>query len=298
MISAISVKDRIKNKAVSCSISVNDLLQAYGLERTVYRISVSEFSDRFTLKGGIFLYALFDGEFARATRDIDLLAYSMSNNEDNMKKVFESILETEVDDALKYDLSTLKVKNITEFKKYHGVNISVMSYLDRTRIPISIDIGFNDIVYPERVEMEFPVLLDMEHPKIYAYSIYSVIAEKFEAIVSLGDANSRYKDFYDIYLIAENYELDGEILKDAVQETFAHRNTTFNDIFAFKFAFINSPIHNSRWDVFLNKKKATVKVELERVIVIIRDLLLPISESIISGKEFTSIWNNKDRAWQ
>ena len=213
MISAISVKDRIKNKAVSCSISVNDLLQAYGLERTVYRISVSEFSDRFTLKGGIFLYALFDGEFARATRDIDLLAYSMSNNEDNMKKVFESILETEVDDALKYDLSTLKVKNITEFKKYHGVNISVMSYLDRTRIPISIDIGFNDI-------------------------------------------------------------------------------------FAFKSAFINSPIHNSRWDVFLNKKKATVKVELERVIVIIRDLLLPISGSIISGKEFTSIWNNKDRAWQ
>ena len=106
------------------------------------------------------------------------------------------------------------------------------------------------------------------------------------------------KDFYDIYLIAENYELDGEILKDAVQETFAHRNTTFNDIFAFKSAFINSPIHNSRWDVFLNKKKATVKVELERVIVIIRDLLLPISESIISGKEFTSIWNNKDRAWQ
>ena len=87
MISAISVKDRIKNKAVSCSISVNDLLQAYGLERTVYRISVSEFSDRFTLKGGIFLYALFDGEFARATRDIDLLAYSMSNNEDNMKQV-------------------------------------------------------------------------------------------------------------------------------------------------------------------------------------------------------------------
>ena len=135
-------------------------------------------------------------------------------------------------------------------------------------------------------------------PVLPSLLIYSVIAEKFEAIVSLGDANSRYKDFYDIYLIADNYELDGEILKDAVQETFAHRNTTFNDIFAFKSAFINSPIHNSRWDVFLNKKKATVKVELERVIVIIRDLLLPISESIISGKEFTSIWNNKDRAWQ
>lgn len=93
------------------------------------------------------------------------------------------------------------IRFITEFKKYHGLNVSVMAYLDNTRVPVSIDIGFGDHIYPDRMQMEFPVILDMDAPKVYAYSIPSVIAEKFEAIVSLGNANSRYKDFYDIYML-------------------------------------------------------------------------------------------------
>lgn len=87
----------------------------YGLERTVYRLSISEYAPQFTLKGGIFLYALFDGEFIRATRDI------------------------------------------TEFKEYHGVHVSIMAYLDKTKVPVSIDIGFNDVIYPDRVKIEFPI---------------------------------------------------------------------------------------------------------------------------------------------
>ena len=98
-----------------------------------------------------------------------------------MKKVFHNIFSIECDDALRFDLDSLDVINITEFKEYHGVNVSIMGYLDRTRVPISIDIGFGDVIYPERMRMNFPVLLDMEAPEVYAYSIYSVIAEKFEA---------------------------------------------------------------------------------------------------------------------
>ena len=150
------------------------------------------------MKGGIFLYALFDGEFVRASRDIDLLARNMPNNRNDRKRIFENILSITCDDALVYDLSRLEVINITEFKEYHGVHVSIMAYLDRTRVPVSIDIGFGDVIYPNRIKMEFPVLLDMDVPQVYAYSIYSVISEKIEAIVSLGDANSRYKDFYDI----------------------------------------------------------------------------------------------------
>ena len=106
--------------------------------------------------------------------------------------------------------------------------------------------------------MEFPVLLDMEVPEIYAYSISSVISEKFEAIVSLGDTNSRYKDFYDIYILADRYDLDGTELKEAVRETFEHRGTGFDDIFAFTDDFLASEIHQSRWSAFLKKKKALV----------------------------------------
>lgn len=154
MISAISVKDRLKNQAVTSGKTFQEALTAYGLERTVYRLSVSKYLERFTLKDGIFLYALFEGEFARATRDIDLLARNMPNNVEDMKKVFANIFSIECDDALRYDLDTLEVIDITEFKEYHGVNVSIMAYLDRTQVPVSIDIGFGDIVYPDRVKMD------------------------------------------------------------------------------------------------------------------------------------------------
>ena len=225
MTNAISVKDRLKKQAIEDGKTMQDKLVTYGLERTIYRLSVSNYVERFTLKGGIFLYALFNGEYARATMDIDLLAQRIPNDAEEMKKVFNDIFSIECDDALRFDLNTLEVINITEFKEYHGVNVSIMGYLDRTKVPVSIDIGFGDVVYPERVKMEFPVLLDMEVPQVYAYSIYSVIAEKFEAFVSLGLANGRYKDFYDIYVLADRYNLNGVELKNAIVETFTHRGT-------------------------------------------------------------------------
>lgn len=298
MISATSVKDRLKNQATASGSAFQELLLSYGLERTVYRLSMSEYKERFTLKGGIFLYALFDGEFARATRDIDFLAMDMSNNVEDMKKVFEAIFTIECDDALRFDLGTLDVKNITEFKEYHGVSVSIIAYLDRTKVPVSIDIGFGDIIYPDRVKMDFPVLLDMEVPEIFAYSISSVISEKFEAIVSLGDANSRYKDFYDIFILADRYDFDGIELKEAIRETFEHRGTGFDDIFAFTDDFLVSEIHQSRWKAFLKKKKALVNVELEKVVSLIKTMLLPIVDSIASGTEYTSKWDHTTRSWK
>lgn len=298
MTSAISVKDRLKNRAVASGKTFQETLTAYGLERTVYRLSVSEYVERFTLKGGIFLYALFEGEFARATRDVDLLARNMPNNVEDMKKVFENIFSIECDDALWYDSGTLEVKDITEFKEYHGVNVSIMAYLDRTRIPVSIDIGFGDVIYPDRVKMEFPVLLDMEVPEIYTYSISSVISEKFEAIVSLGDANSRYKDFYDIYILADRYDLKGAELKEAVKETFEHRGTGFDNIFAFTDDFVASEIHQNRWKAFLKKKKALVNAELEDVVKLLCALLLPIVDSIAANREYTKMWNHGSRSWK
>lgn len=207
-------------------------------------------------------------------------------------------LHFECDDALRFDLGTLDIKDITEFKEYHGVSVSIIAYLDRTKVPVSIDIGFGDIIYPDRVKMDFPVLLDMEVPEVFAYSISSVISEKFEAIVSLGDANSRYKDFYDIFMLADRYDFDGIELKEAIRETFEHRGTGFDDIFAFTDDFLVSEIHQSRWKAFLKKKKALVNVELEKVVSLIKTLLLPIVDSIVSGTEYTSKWDHTLRSWK
>lgn len=298
MNSAVSVKDRLKNQAAASGKTMQEALTTYGLERTVYRLSISKYKERFTLKGGIFLYALFDGEFVRATRDIDLLAENMSNNVEDMKKVFEDVFSIEYDDALMYDTETLEVTDISELKAYHGVNVSITAYLDRTKIPVSIDIGFDDVIYPDRVKVEFPVLFDMEVPEIYAYSTSSVISEKFEAIVSLGDANSRYKDFYDIYVLANRYALDGAELREAIRETFEHRGTGFDDIFALTDDFVTSEVHSRRWKAFLKKKKALVNVELDDMVNTLQTLLLPIVDSIRSGTEYVATWNHESQSWQ
>ena len=165
-------------------------------------------------------------------------------------------------------------------------------------MPVSIDVGFDDVVYPDRVSMEFPVLLDMGTPQIYAYSILSVISEKFEAIVSLGDANSRYKDFYDIYILSDRYDLDGRDLKESIRETFEHRETSFGDIYAFKDEFISSEVHQNRWKAFLRKKKALIEVEFDDVIKVLKELLNPIVVSIIQEKPYINKWNHVSKRWE
>lgn len=295
---AESVKARLKNLADRTGKTFQEELVYYGLERTVYRLSVSKYADQFVLKGGIFLYALFNGEFVRATSDIDLLALKLSNDLEEMRQVFADIFSIEADDALSFELATLDVHAITEFKEYHGVHVSITGFLERTRIPISIDVGFGDIIFPSKVKMEFPVLLDMDPPKIYAYSATSAIAEKLEAIVSLGFLNSRYKDFYDIYILAGKYEMDEATLAESIRETFEHRDTGFDDIPAFTEDFYNDPTHQIRWNAFTRKKKALVQVELKDVIERIRRLALPVIEDIKSGSIQKRRWDASEEMWK
>lgn len=298
MISAISVKDRLKKQAIEEKKTMQDKIVMYGLERTIYRLSISEYAERFTLKGGIFLYALFNGDYTRATTDIDLLAQCISNDIEEMKKVFKEIFSIKCDDALRFDLNTLDVIYITEFKEYHGVKVSILGHLDKTKVPISIDIGFGDIVYPERMKMDFPVLLDMDIPKVYAYSINSVVAEKFEAFVSLGLANSRYKDFYDIYVLSDRYNFDGKELTNAIKETFNHRGTSFDDIAAFEDGFADDETRLMRWNSFVKKKKALIKLDFEETVQLLKILLFPIVDAIKKNELFERTWSHEKKMWK
>ena len=298
MISAISVKDRLKKQAIEEKKTMQDKIVMYGLERTIYRLSISEYAERFTLKGGIFLYALFNGDYTRATTDIDLLAQCISNDIEEMKKVFKEIFSIKCDDALRFDLNTLDLIYITEFKEYHGVKVSILGHLDKTKVPISIDIGFGDIVYPERMKMDFPVLLDMDIPKVYAYSINSVVAEKFEAFVSLGLANSRYKDFYDIYVLSDRYNFDGKELTNAIKETFNHRGTSFNDIVAFEDGFADDETRLMRWNSFVKKKKALIKLDFEETVQLLKILLFPIVDAIKKNELFERTWSHEKKMWK
>ena len=137
---ADAVKARLKNIAKETGRTFQDLLVSYGMERTLYRLSISKYLEKFTLKGGIFLYAIYEGDYPRATTDIDLLAQGIGNDIDKMKAVFAEIFLIEADDPLHFDIDTLEVILITEFKEYHGVNVSINAFLDKTKVPVSIDI--------------------------------------------------------------------------------------------------------------------------------------------------------------
>ncbi|MFI3207888.1 MAG: nucleotidyl transferase AbiEii/AbiGii toxin family protein [Eubacteriales bacterium] len=297
MMNVQSVKDKLKNYAIRNNQTLQDILIMYGLERAIYRISKSEYSNNFTLKGGILLYALFDGDFARATTDVDLHAKGLDNDVQKIKEIFLEIFAIEKDDALVFDLKSLEVTLITEFKEYHGVNVSIMAYLDRTRLRVTMDIGFGDIIYPKRVPIEFPAILDMDEAKLYAYSIYTVVSEKFEAFVQLGYANSRYKDFYDIYILATSYDFDGDILKKSVEETFTHRNTQFDDIVAFENDFSLDKNRQLRWNSFIKKKKAMINVEFDLVIDLIKKFLSPVVYAITNETQLNSKWSSSEKKW-
>ncbi|MCR4777244.1 MAG: nucleotidyl transferase AbiEii/AbiGii toxin family protein [Lachnospiraceae bacterium] len=289
-----SVKAKLKNYAINTGITFQEALTYYGLERTIYRISISKYADRFILKGGIFLYAIFDGRYERATTDIDLLARRINNSSDEMKAIFHDILLQEADDALIFDLGSIAVENIAELKEYHGLNVSVTAYLDRTRIPVSIDIGFGDVIHPNAIKMDFPIMLDMDVPRINAYSLESAVAEKLEAIIHNGYLNSRYKDFYDLYILSDKYSFSYKELRSAVVETFENRNTSMTlDTAAFTDEFINDPVHQSRWKAFLKKKKALIDVSLEDTIFRIKTFSAP----LFTDAEFTK-WAPNTGLWE
>lgn len=297
MNSVASVKARLKNKGIESGKTMQEMLTLYGLERTIYRLSISKYREFFTLKGGIFLYALYEGDYARATTDIDLRAERISNDVNDMQSVFEDVFSIEADDPLRFDLDSLKVKSITEFKKYHGVNVYINCFLDRTKIDISIDIGFGDVIYPGRTEMEFPVVLSDEAPQIYAYSLCSSIAEKFEAIVSLAYDNSRFKDYYDIYVLSTTRDFEGKELREACKETFEYRKTPLNEIVAFEKGFANDPLRQSRWNSFVKKKKPLLKISLEDTISVIEGFLGPVADSIVKETDFEGKWSCENEMW-
>ena len=294
---ADSAKARLKNEAIQSGKTFQDALTYYGLERTIYRISISEYKEHFILKGGIFLYAIYDKHYERATTDVDLLARRISNSSEEMKSVFRDILSIETDDALTYDLDSLVVENITEFKEYHGLHIQVTAYLDRTRIPVGIDIGFGDVVYPEPVKMEFPTLLDdMPIPVVNGYSLETSVAEKFEAIIHNGYLNSRYKDFYDIYVISRTHSFAFPTLREAVAETFSNRKTDLTmETAAFGEEFLSDPMHQSRWKSFLKKKKAMIQVSMGDALSGVKTFLKPLVDG---GLSEDATWNPEKGKWE
>ncbi len=247
---AASVRARLLNVARQSNQPFDVLLTRFVHERLLYRLSRSQHADRFILKGAMLLTTWLPGT-ARSTRDLDLLGFGDSGAQ-HVLGIFREVLAVAADDGVAFDLDALQVGQIREELEYGGVRLRGAASLSGARVAIVVDIGFGDSVEPGLETIDYPALLDLPAPKLRAYAPETVIAEKFQAMVAFGRANSRMKDFYDIWILTKTFDFAKDRLARAVAATFARRQTTIPTEApdALTPAFAEDPLKQRQWAAF------------------------------------------------
>lgn len=220
---AKSVKDRLLNIARKEGRAFDVLLVRFALERLLYRLSISAHRDRFVLKGGM-LVTVWVADDNRVTRDADFLGHGDADP-DRLVADFQEIMAIDNDDGLAFDIDALAATVIREEMEYGGVRLKTAAYLERTRIPVTIDIGFGDAMADATQRLDYPTLLDLPVPQVRSYPPATVIAEKFQAMVALGVLNGRMKDYYDLWAIPRAIDISDNDLDAAIRATFERRGT-------------------------------------------------------------------------
>ncbi|MCK4783596.1 MAG: nucleotidyl transferase AbiEii/AbiGii toxin family protein [Desulfobacteraceae bacterium] len=289
---AKSVRQRLLNLSKERSEDPNLVFIRYAVERMLYRISCSKQSTQFILKGAM-LFATWTGRPHRPTKDLDLLGFGDASARE-LRNVFRDICQTEVEpDGLEFNPDSIQITEIREGLKYPGQRIRLEGRLGSARINIQIDVGFGDIVIPKPIEIEYPTLLHMPAPRIRAYPPETVVAEKFESMVSLGMLNSRMKDYYDLRIMAKEIQFDGNALTEALKATFTRRATAVpNDTpAALTEEFSLSTDKNTQWQAFLRTSKLDdANLELSQVINEIRKFLMPPALAAANNRPFLKSW--------
>jgi predicted nucleotidyltransferase component of viral defense system len=290
---AASVRQRLLNLSKEKGEDFTLTLVRYAAERFLYRLSASAHAEHFILKGALLLATRVNRAY-RPTRDIDFLEYGEASKV-GLAKAIADIANTEVeDDGLVFDLDTLKVEEIRENQDYGGLRVSVSVMLDRARIPLQIDVGYGDAVVPATIELEYPTLLGGSTPRVHAYPIETVVAEKVEAIAKLGMANSRMKDYYDLWLIASTFGFEGSVLTRAFKATFERRGTELptNDPIGLTREFAEAEDNVKRWRAFIETNGLDdAPKDLRTVVDAISDFVAPPLRAAAAGKSFEKEWS-------
>jgi predicted nucleotidyltransferase component of viral defense system len=284
-----SVRARLLNLARERNSEFQLILTRYSLERLLYRLSLSDHRDRFVLKGAMLFAVWLDDPF-RPTRDLDLLGHGNSDTED-IARTFREILSVDVDDdGVIFDVDNIRAEPIRDAEGYDGVRVRTSAAISGARVPVQIDIGFGDAITPAAIETDYPVLLDAPAPHLRAYPKETVIAEKFEALVSLGFVNSRMRDFYDLWTISRTFEFDGAVLTAAIRATFDRRRTDHpaGEPTGLTDEFAHSDEKRTQWGAFIGRERLTMEPpEFPDVVADLREFLMP---PMLSG-EFQGHWN-------
>ncbi|HEY3569787.1 MAG TPA: nucleotidyl transferase AbiEii/AbiGii toxin family protein [Thermoanaerobaculia bacterium] len=287
---AASVSHRLLQRSQSLGEDYQLTLQRYAIERLLFRLSQSPAQDRFVLKGAM-LYLVWGGEIYRPTRDLDLLGYGTDTAE-AMNDCFRSLCSIEVkDDGLAFLPGTVRSEAIRDAMEYGGLRVRLEARLDKARIHLQVDIGFGDVVVPGPEEKTFPVLLEGPAPRIRAYSRESVVAEKLHAAALLGDANSRLKDFYDLFALSSLFSFEGPTLTRAIGATFARRQTPLPEVLPIPGAFFAEEVRAGRWRAYLAKNGLRNAPQgFAATGEAIREFLARPYEALVKGGELPAAW--------
>ncbi len=289
---AASVRQRLTNLAHQKHEDFQLVLTRYALERLLYRLSRSEHRDEFVLKGAL-LFQLWADQPHRPTRDLDLLGRG-DDSITRFVKIFQKTCNLPVeDDGLVFLAPSVQGERIKEDQEYEGLRLRMSCRLENARIPVQIDIGFGDVVVPAATDVTYPVMLDFPAPVLPAYSRESVVAEKFHAMVMLGIADSRMKDFYDLWVLARQFEFQGPLLAEAIRATFQRRRTAIpsGPPLALSPEFCQDPRMRVQWRAFLGKGKLDAgNADLSEIVEALRVFLLPVITAIAGKEPLSMVW--------
>lgn len=248
---AASVKARLLSLAEARRETFNDVVVRFCIERLLYRLGQSPHADRFLLKGAM-LFILWDGKMPRPTKDVDFLGFGRMEV-DAVAAAFREIARTPVPpDGLDFDAGSVTAEEIREGQEYGGIRVKLTARFGTGRIPLQIDVGSGDAVTPAPETADFPTLLDFAAPRVRVYPVYTVVAEKFEAVVSLGLRNTRMKDFHDLWFLSRRFDFDGATLHRAIAATFERRGTKLHgELLPLTDGFAVDPDRQTQWRAFL-----------------------------------------------
>lgn len=289
---AASIRARLLSLAQSKGEDYQRVLGAYAVERFLYRLGRSPYRERFVLKGAT-LFTLWTGHTHRPTKDLDLLGRGSSSAIGEVEATIRAICEIQEGDGVVFDSESVEGTRIKADDEYDGVRIKLQAQLAGARIPMQIDIGFGDAVHPEPELASFPVLLPMEAPLVRAYPREAAIAEKFHAMVVLDIRNSRMKDFYDIWFLANSWTFDMAFLRKAILASFERRGSTIPTAvpFALTEDFLNDPQKKQQWSAFVSRLNPGNKApSLEEVGIVLRAFLLPCASGEPQTESGTHRW--------
>lgn len=284
-----SVLAKLRNKARQDGIELQQLITRYGLERMLYRLSQSAFSGAFLLKGAMLFNLWFDMPH-RPTTDVDMLGYG-NHGLEQLADIFRQVCGLPCADGIVFDPDTVKAEEIRKDANYEGVRVTFTGLIGRVRCPIQVDIGYGDAVTPGALDVDYPVLLpEMPYPALRAYPKDTVVAEKIEAVTKLAMANTRMKDYFDLWVLSRHTEFDGSVLSQAIHATFQRRRTLAEaDPIGLSDDFANDENKLRQWAAFIKKNRLEAPA-LPETIRQLRDFLRPVLLKVIAQNAFTLHW--------